>query len=420
MQIQGLSLEQAPPYKIPLLYYIVAAVYLLLFSVFLLFYGVDIENRYYLEAIALTHILTLGFFTHVIFGTLFQMMPVIIGEAYKKVELKAELLLVSLNIGIFGFVGYFLYEITSLIYLSVLLLSGSFLYFALYSFSTIVRAEDRNGVVKSFMAAFIFFIIGSFFGSLAFLQYIGIFADEKFGDIHFTLMIFGVVFMLFTGVTYKIIPMFYVTKEYPLWMKKTLFLLLSLTLFGIIVSTLMEYELILKLFKILLAIIAVSYAYMTIALLRNRRRARGDTTVNLFYFSSFNLALGGLLWAFCTAFHINMDFLLGMLFGLGFVYGLINGMLYKIVPFLTWFHLSSKSVFEAEMSEVITAKMIDLQFYIFLASYVFFLLSLLLKSLLFVAGILFFISSSLLLYNLIHAYMYHAKMLKKAVVYEAK
>ena len=78
MQMQGLSLDQAPPYKTPLYYYMIGITYLIGFSISLFFYTASIDNRFYYEAIAITHVLTLGFFTHVMFGTLFQMNPVII------------------------------------------------------------------------------------------------------------------------------------------------------------------------------------------------------------------------------------------------------------------------------------------------------------------------------------------------------
>ncbi|WP_345993988.1 hypothetical protein [Sulfurimonas sp. HSL-1716] len=420
MNMQGLSLEQAPPYRIPLLFYIVGAVYLLGFSIAVLLYAPHIDNRYYLQAIAVTHIMTLGFFTHIIFGTLFQMMPVIISEAYKNVNLNAQILLIVLNIGILGFLGYFLFNIESSAYVSIVLLSGSFIYFALYSLGTVLRTEDKNEVVKSFIAVFLFLIIGALFGALAFLQHMGMLGALKFGDIHFTVMIFGVVFMLFAAVVYKIIPMFYVTQEYPSSVKNGLFLVLSLILLSIVFATLFEYVTALKIFKTLLGILIIGFSVLTVNLLRKRKRARSDITVNLFYFSSVNLAIGGLLWIITVLFDLQADLIFGVVLGLGFVFALINGMIYKIVPFLTWFHLSSKYIYEAEMGEVIKAKMIRIQYYVFMASYGFFMAALLFKPLIVAAAGLFFVSSSLLLYNIVHGYNYYSRIIKKAPDYGTK
>ena len=92
-------------------------------------------------------------------------------------------------------------------------------------------------------------------------------------------------------------------------------------------------------------------------------------------------------------------------------------MLYKIVPFLTWFHLSSSFVYEAEMGEVIGAKMMKTQVYLFAAGYLLFLFALLWKPFVVIAAVPLVFSSSLLLYNIISGYNYHSKMIKKAIGY---
>ena len=411
--MNGLSLDQAPPYKIPLIFYMVATSYLLLFSIVLAFYGLHVSDRYFHEAIAITHILTLGFFMNIIFGTLFQMMPVIIGEAYRDVALRAKGLLFLLNIGIISFLGYFLFDISVLAYLSVFFLGSSVIAFGLYSLSTIIATKEKNGVVRTFMTSFIFIIIGTLLGMAALLEHEGVLGAYRFGDLHILVMMFGVVFMLFSAVVFKIIPMFYVTKEYPIWIKNGLHVSMIVVLFSLGFSMFFEQELLEKLLKTVLGIVVISFAFYTVKLLKNRKRARNDLSVNFFYFASLNLALGGLLWILSVFLHLQSDFLLGIVFGLGFVYSLINGMLYKIIPFLTWFHLSSKFVFEAEMGDVMRLKIMKIQFYLFLVSYSFLILALIVKPFLILFAILFFISSLLLLYNIISGYLYYVKLIKK-------
>jgi hypothetical protein len=413
--MNGLSLDQAPPYKIPLIFYMVATSYLLLFSVILAFYGLHVSDRYLHEAIAITHIVTLGFFMNIIFGTLFQMMPVIIGEAYGDVAFRAKVLLVLLNIGIISFLGYFLFDISALAYWSALFLGSSVITFGLYSLFTIIKTKEKNAVVRSFMTSFLFIIIGALLGVVALLEQEGVVGAYRFGDLHVLVMVFGVVFMLFSAVVFKIIPMFYVTKEYPIWIKNGLHVSVILALFSLAFTMFFEIELLEKLLKTVLGILITIFAFYTIKLLKNRKRARSDLSVNFFYFASFNLALGGLFWILSIFFNLQSDFLLGTLFGMGFIYSLINGMLYKIIPFLTWFHLSSKFVFEAEMGEVMRPKMMKVQFYLFIASYFTLIFALMLKPFVVIFTVLFFISSLLLFYNILSGYLYHAKLIKKAV-----
>jgi len=407
MNMQGLSLEQAPPYNIPLFYYMIATFYLLLFSVSLLIYGQDIDNRFYYESIAITHILTLGFFTHVMFGSLFQMVPVIIGESFTNVTFRAKLILLGLNIGIINFLFFFLLNIRIFMHIAMLFLSITLLYFAIYSFTTIYKTVDKNQTVKTFLVALLFLAFGTIFGIFSLLVHGAYLQESKFGDIHFGIMIYGWIFLLLSGVAYKVIPMFYVAKEYPLFVKNYFFIIISVLLIGIIFTTLYQFDLLLNIFKIMLAVLSTSFALITVNILKNRKRKRVDTTVNLWYFSMFNLALASLLWIAAILFHLELGFSFGVLYGLGFIYALINGMFYKIVPFLTWFHLSSAFVFEAEMSQVIQAKMMKIQFYIFTASYLFFILALFYKPFVIAGATLFFLSSSLLFYNIINGYRYY-------------
>lgn len=418
--MQGLSLDQAPPYKIPLFYYMTGAFYLLLFSGTLFYEGLHVGSRYDSTAIVLTHLLTLGFFTHIMFGTLFQMVPVIIGEAYKNVEFQAKMILFVLNLGTLAFMVYLVADIKLFMTVAILFLGTALLYFAIYSLLTISKTKDKNPTVKTFLTALVFLALGAVFGIMALLQHSGIMGGERYGDIHFSIMVFGWVFMLFSGVAYKVLPMFYVAREYPIWIKNYFYILVSLTLFSTLLSTFFEFETGIKLSKTVLALLALVFAVTTIVILKNRKRARKDSTVDLFYFANINLAVGAVIWIIAVVFDLQLDFLLGILFGLGFVYGLINGMLYKIVPFLTWFHLSSSFVYEAEMSEVIKTRMMKMQSYLFMASYAAFLSALFFQPLVFVASALLFISSSLLLYNLTSGYGYHSKMIKKALKYEQR
>lgn len=409
----GLSLEQAPPYKIPLLFYIFGTVYLILFSLALFLYGWHVENRYYYEAIAITHLLTLGFFTHIMMGTLFQMVPVIIGVSYKNVESRAKIILLFLNLGTLSFVFSFLFGVKMLMSTTILFLSLATLYFSFYSIVTIRKTIDKNATVKSLLTALGFLAVGAVFGVFLILQHGGMFAGFNFGNIHLSFMIYGWIFMLFSGVAYKVIPMFYVAREYPLLIKNYLYIGVSFALFLSLFFSIYEFDFGVKVSKILLALEALVFAVTTITILKKRKRARSDTTVSLWYFSMSNLVVANLLLIISTVFDLELDFAIAVIFGIGFIYALINGMLYKIVPFLTWFHLSSSFVFEAEMSEVIKTKMMKIQFYTFMLSYAFFVLSLFYKPSVFVADTLFFISSSLLLYNLACGFTYHAKMMKK-------
>ncbi|WP_419764659.1 MAG: hypothetical protein ACNI28_12830 [Arcobacter sp.] len=411
MQMQGLSLDQAPPYKIPMFYYIIASIYLIVFSTCLFVYANGIESRYYYEAIALTHILTLGFFTHVMLGSLFQMIPVIIGVAYKKVDLQAKLILFLLNIGTVCFITGFLISNKILMHIASLCLLLAIVYFVIITFFTILKTEDKNPTVKTFLTALGFLILGLAFGIVALINHNSGFSSRNFADAHISYIFFGWLIMLISGVSYKVIPMFYVTKEYPLFIKNHFYWIVTLIILLLSLFIITDSSLI-PLFKTLLATSSLIFSLTTIYLLKNRKRPRRDTTINLWYFAMINLSIASLIWIISICFDLNIDFSLAVIFGLGFAYSIINGMLYKIVPFLTWFHLSSKMIFDAEMSQVIKSKYMKLQYNIYIVSYFAFILAIFFKPLIYLASLLFFVSSIILCYNIINAYKYYQKLNK--------
>ena len=407
----GLSLDQAPPYKLPILFYMTGVFYLILLGIILLFEGLHVSSRYDSMAIAITHLLTLGFFMHVMMGSLFQIVPVIISQAYKNVSLQAKLLYIFLNLGIFGFISYFLTDNYFFLAPAIFFLVPALLYFAFYSFVTIIKTEDKNATVKTFLTALLLLVLGSVFGLGVLLERSGDLISVSFVALHLSFMLYGWLFLLFSGVAYKIFPMFYVASEYPKWIKNSFYIFITLTLLFMIVATFFNLSLCVELATDFLALLVFIFAITSINILKKRKRARSDITIKLFYFVNANLALSSVLF-FCSSIcDLQLDFAIGIVFGLGFAYTLINAMLYKIVPFLTWFHLSSSLIYEAEMSEVIGAKMMRLQAYIFFTSYIFFLFALY-RPLLVVASVLFTVSSVFLLYNLFSAYGYHQRMAK--------
>ena len=412
MMMQGLSLEQAPPYKIPLFFYISGATYLVLLSLALFLLGA-IESKYTSEALLLTHIFTLGFLLHVMMGTLFQMVPVIIGVSYEKVDFNSKIIYLFLNLATISIFLYLFYKTNIFVYIFGLSAFFSIIYFSIYSIFTISKAVEKNFIVQIFLSAQGFLLLGAFLGVISLLQYSGVLGGAYLGNAHIITMSFGWVVLLISGVALKVIPMFYVAKEYPLFCKKYFSKTIIVLIFVFLAATLLELESVLKYTKIALALALVAFSLMTILLLARRKRARRDTTVQLWYFSMFNLLVGALLWINAIVFHLEIDMLLGLVFGLGSFYALINGMLYKIIPFLTWFHLSSQMIYDAEMGQVIPSKKMQWQFYLFVSAYSGFLAALYFQAFFVVAAVLLLCSSLLLLYNIVGGYRYHQKMLQK-------
>jgi hypothetical protein len=91
---------------------------------------------------------------------------------------------------------------------------------------------------------------------------------------------------------------------------------------------------------VLLLCAYAGFVLVTLQLLRHRRRPKPDATTWFWRASMLSFLLCGALWLLQrSGDHPQWPLTLGVLFIVGFAWSAINGMLYKIVPFLVWYHL---------------------------------------------------------------------------------
>ncbi|MBA1438647.1 MAG: hypothetical protein FAF05_06650 [Epsilonproteobacteria bacterium] len=410
---QGLSLEQAPPYKIPLRFYVTGIVYLLALAVLMIVFALDISSRFDYTSVALTHTLTLGFFTHIMFGSMFQMIPVMLGIAYKNVVRDANIIYTLVNLGAVLFIAGFLSAKIPLMHSGGLMVFLGFIYFATLSLRTVLQASEKDYLVKNFAASFALLFVAAVFGFIALLGHSGVVDSVKFGDIHIALMLFGWVFLLINAVSYRIIPMFFVAKEFPKIFKEVLYIAMVVLVAAFAYLRLTDNSTFLSFVKMALGILVVAFALMSIFILKNRKRARSDISVSLWHFSMANAIIAASLFMVQSFVGYDFAFFIAFFALFGAIFALMNAMLYKIVPFLTWFHLSSSMVFEAEMSEVIAKKMMRLQVGFYFASYVAFSLSFVSSWMVIAGSVLFLLSASLLLKNVLGGMKYYNKLIVK-------
>jgi hypothetical protein len=153
-------------------------------------------------------------------------------------------------------------------------------------------------------------------------------------DIHAALGLLGWVGILIVGVAFQVIPMFYVTPEYPVWLKR---FLAPFVIFVVCAGAFFPVVGIAAAGTVLIACAATAYALFaiqTIVLLAHSARRRLDATRLHWWAAMICMLSAAGLWAL----EVNSP-LVGVLLLVGVGTGLPAGMLLKIFPFLCWFHL---------------------------------------------------------------------------------
>lgn len=346
MKIASLSTEQAPPISVPLRYFAIAPLFLVLAALMLAKGGSDSFTDIHSPALlAATHCITLGFVTMIMLGAIQQILPVVIGSPMPASGLTALLTFLPLIAGTLLLPTGFMLGKPVLVNLAWPLLGLAFVTFISASLISLVGSPAHNpsktAILLSILALSGAIALGMLlahgYATGSSLPY------TKLATAHISLSLGGWVMLLIVGVSYQVVPMFQLTPNYPKWLANGLtpaiFIVLLLNLLSLLLEPRLRWVVIMA--QGLFWILASSFAVTTLRLQSKRRRRVADATLSFFRLGMLAL-LCAALFALAALFFPSIDRLgplPAVLFLVGFAMSLTQGMLYKIVPFLVWFHL---------------------------------------------------------------------------------
>ncbi|MDR1996002.1 hypothetical protein, partial [Azonexus sp.] len=342
-----ISLDNAPPLAAPLRFFLTAPLFLVLAGLLLVVSGSGIfTSRWMPATLALVHLITIGFMLQVMIGALIQVLPVVAGADLRRPLPLARLVHAALTVGVLLLAAGFLAGWPALLRAAAVLLAlgiGGFLLaaipavFAQASTSPTIRGLKLSLLGLAGVAALgVTLALGLAHGwSLSY---------SELTDLHAGWGLVAWAGVLLVAMAYVVVPMFQLTPGYPArpsWWFPPLLLALML-LWSLAVA--FGWPLPGRLAQGALAVCGLIFAGLTLRLQAQRRRARADATSR--YWQAGSLAALGALTMFAAATawpaaaeHPAWTPLFAILLLAGAFIPFIAGMLYKIVPFLTWMHL---------------------------------------------------------------------------------
>src|SRR3989338_1739211 len=347
MKIASLSPEQAPPIGVPLRFFAVAPVFLILAALLLAMgEGNPFANPHSPALLAATHSITLGFMAMVMVGAIQQVVPVIIGSQIPAPRLIAWLTMLPLMAGALLLATGFALGKPELLDLSWSLLGFAFLIFIGASLFSLVRANAKNPTRTALLLSVLSLAAAVTLGMLLARGYAAGLAIpfSRLATAHISMALGGWVMLLIIGVSYQVVPMFQLTPNYPKWLTgyltPAIFAALLSSLIPLLFETVPHWPGLIA--ETIFWILASSFAAVTLKLQSQRRRRVPDATLSFFRMGMIALLVAALfsLASFllpASGDHLRMLSILTFL--LGFAMSVMLGMLYKIVPFLVWFHL---------------------------------------------------------------------------------
>ncbi len=353
MQTESLVSAYAPPFKVIVKYFIAAAASFVILN-FLLVINYTAVNGFHFQPkiLALTHIATLGWITMVIFGAMFQLVPVVL-EVKLYSEKLAEIQFWIFLIGIIGLVtGFWNFDTGIHLTASAIILNIAILIFAFNIIVTMTKVKKWN-ITGYYLAAAIFYLITTGIAGLLLSINLGFpfikISHLQYLNLHAHIAFIGWVSLVIMGVSFKLIPMFTLAHDYSIKSGTIAFWLLNIGLLGI--STVMHYQNLTIYFYISAGLIAAGIFFFLIQMyiiLKKRLRKKADVSIKFSKFAYMLLGITTLFGLFITFTNIsnemNVTLIYGYLIIFGYISMLIVGQMYKVMPFLVWYNKYSSKV----------------------------------------------------------------------------
>jgi hypothetical protein len=334
-----LAFEHTPALALPLRFLLVAPWFGALAGLLLVWQGAEaMSTRWAPATLAATHLLTLGFLGMAMTGSLLQMVPVVAGVELHWARRLGPMMWGALTGGALllacGFVcgwpvclraGGILSALAFALLLAVM---ARALVQRPAAAALPVVAGMRQALVALACAVALGLALTAFLTGALRLR------PQEWTNVHAAWALVGWVGVLIVSVVFQVVPMFQSTQLFP---RRLAFVLPPLALAGLALWT--AGHVLGRSWQWfgagLVGACLALFAVYTLMLLLRRKRAPDAST---WYWM---LALGSLLASALVFLYPqggDKSLVLGVLFICGFAMSAVNGMLYKIVPFLLWYH----------------------------------------------------------------------------------
>jgi len=343
----GLGYDAAPPLSTPLRFFLTAPLFGIAAGLMLVMVPELLESRWTAGARAITHLMTVGFMLMVMVGALFQVLPVVCGAAIPAARVSVNIVHAFLILGTAALVGGLFSMSPTWLLAASWLLGIALAGFMLSASIALLRAPSASGSQRDMRLALVSLAIAIMLGlTLAMTLSRGLpLPLPALLKLHVGWGLLGGAGILLAATSWIVVPMFQITPPYPKSLTRYWALLFVLMLVLWSAAVTLEAPLFETALLAGLLGFAAIFLVTTLRLLAKTRRSTPDASFRIFLLGISSLLVGLLclipalmsdqsLWAPLTGVLI--------LYG-GFV-SVIQGMLYKIVPFLAWLHLTQSGI----------------------------------------------------------------------------
>ncbi|MBU0720849.1 hypothetical protein KJ877_05860 [bacterium] len=317
------------------------------------------------SVIAWVHLYMIGFVMMAIFSAMAQLGVVIVEVKHRSVNIFKYLWILLLG-GLFTMLGGFYIEIGLLPFGGFLVLIAMSVYTVEFLL-TLKDAKRKTSVTKAMKMSSVFLLLGIMSGIFMSLGLSGVFEFNPHAILktHVFGLIAGFVLMLIMGISIILIPMFGTSKRISDNEFSYSFITLSAGVVSMLLSPFIFTKLLENAAYFFTVIAVVLYFWQLFKMANSRVKVMHDIWAKSMYVGFFSFIVSFLLLSSYLLTHSDLILKLGMwILFTGFFGFLIIGNLYKIIPFLVWFHIYSPLIEERAvpmLHELLPERLANLQ-----------------------------------------------------------
>lgn len=384
--MNGLNTNNAPDSSVVVPHFIFGAINLFVLAILILLANTNLFEAYFNnKLIAITHMAVLGWATMIVFGALYQLIPVVFETSLYSEKLAKFTFWISAISIIFLTYSFWIGAFSTLLIYAALLMFFSLLLFVVNVLLSYKKSAIKNTSSKFIIAAILWLAVTELIGTIIALNF-------KFGfltvihlhylKIHATVGLIGWFLMLIIGVGSTLLPMFLISHNLKYKKLDISFILLNMGLIGLILNWFLVQNV---LFTVVCWVLIVVGVLLFISFIYEsyKKRIRKKLDVGMQYSMLAITAITlPMLISFVLLIGFNFEFellsrvivLYGFSIIFGFITTLILGQTYKTLPFIIWLEKYKSLVGKVKTPlprELYSKQIATIQFYL----YLFFLVS---------------------------------------------
>lgn len=379
--MNGLQTNNAPDSSVVIPHFVFGAINFFVLAIMIILANTNLFEAYFNnKLIAITHMAVLGWATMIVFGALYQLIPVVFETSLYSEKLAKFTFWISVVSVLFLTYSFWVGAFSTLLVYAALLMFFSLLLFIVNVLLSYKKSKLKNTSSKFIVAAIMWLAATELIGVIIALNFKFNFLAVihlHYLKIHATLGLVGWFLMLIIGVGSTLIPMFLISHDLKYKKLNSSFYLINTGLLGLIINWFLFQKIVFTTMFWLLIVVGilffVSFIYESY---KKRIRKKLDIGMQYSMLAILNILLPILIsLVLLIGFNFKFELLsrVVILYGFSIIFGfittLILGQTYKTLPFIIWLKKYKSLVGKVKTPlprELYSKQIATLQFYLYL------------------------------------------------------